>query len=58
MLTSAPAGRFLFSNVDRLGAPRIMQARLPLTSHGRPWGEDEIRAHTSDDIRAAWMAGD
>lgn len=58
MLTSAPVGRFLVSNVDRFGAPRVMQAREPLTLHARPWGEDEIRAHTPDVLRARWLANE
>jgi CRISPR/Cas system-associated exonuclease Cas4 (RecB family) len=57
MLTGAGVGRFLVSNVDRFGAPRVMQARMPLTHHARPWGEDEIRTHTSDEIRARWLTG-
>jgi hypothetical protein len=53
-LGGAPSGRFLVRCPDRFPAPRWLQGRRLLTRHGSPWGEDEIRAHVSDDLRAWW----
>jgi hypothetical protein len=54
MLTGAGVGRFLMSNVDRFGAPRVIQARMPLTLHARPWGEEQVRAQVTAEARRGW----
>ncbi len=54
MLTTTGVGRFLVSNVDRFGAPRVLQARMPLTLHGRPWGEDDVRKFVTEEMRRSW----
>lgn len=54
MLTGAGVGRFLMSNVDRFGAPRVIQARMPLTLHARPWGEEQVRAQVTEAARRGW----
>jgi len=54
MLTTTGVGRFLVSNVDRFGAPRVLQARMPLTQHGRPWGEDDVRKLVTEEMRRGW----
>jgi hypothetical protein len=45
MLTNATVGRFLTSRISRSNTPLVLQARMPITYHGRPWGEPEIRKH-------------
>jgi hypothetical protein len=54
MLTTTGVGRFLVSNVDRFGAPRVLQARMPLTIHARPWGEDDVRKFVTEEMRRSW----
>lgn len=53
-LMTSPRGRFALKRVD--GSPHWVQARKLVTLHGPTWGEDEIRARTSDAQRAAWNA--
>jgi CRISPR/Cas system-associated exonuclease Cas4 (RecB family) len=53
-LGNAPSGRFLVKCPDRFDGPRWLQGRRLLTHHGSPWGEDEIRAHTSEALRASF----
>jgi hypothetical protein len=53
-LGGTPKGRFLLRCPDRFPSPRWLQGRRLLTHHGSPWGEDEIRAHTPDALRASF----
>jgi DNA helicase HerA-like ATPase len=51
-LVGSPVGRFVVKRVE--GSPHWLQGRRLVTEHAGTWGEDEIRAHTSDAARAAW----
>jgi DNA helicase HerA-like ATPase len=51
-LMGSPRGRFILKRVD--GPPHWLQSRTLVTAHGGTWGEEEIRAHTTDAARAAW----
>lgn len=55
MLIGSPKGRFVMKRVE--GPPHWIQSRKLVTLHGPTWGEDEIRARTTDAQRAAWKAG-
>jgi hypothetical protein len=55
MLIGSPKGRFVMKRVE--GPPHWIQGRKLVTLHGPTWGEDEIRARTTDAQRAAWKAG-
>lgn len=51
-LLQSPTGRFVIKRVE--GSPHWLQSRRLVTLHGPTWGEDEIRAFTTDKARAAW----
>lgn len=51
-LLQSPTGRFVIKRVE--GPPHWLQSRRLLTLHGPTWGEDEIRAFTTDEARATW----
>jgi CRISPR/Cas system-associated exonuclease Cas4 (RecB family) len=51
-LMGSPRGRFILKRVE--GSPHWLQSRTLVTVHGGTWGEEEIRAHTTDAARAAW----
>jgi len=51
-LMGSPTGRFVMKRVE--GPPHWLQSRKLVTLHGPTWGEDEIRAFTTDAARAAW----
>lgn len=51
-LMSAPRGRFVLKRVE--GNPHWLQGRSLVTRHGGTWGEEEIRAHTPDELRVEW----
>lgn len=53
-LIGSPPGRFVVKRVE--GAPHWLDVRGLLTFHRGTWGEEEIRAHTSEPARAAWNA--
>lgn len=54
-MVGSPVGRFIMKRVE--GPPHWLQGRNLLTQHRGTWGEEEIRAHTSDESRAAWGSG-
>jgi CRISPR/Cas system-associated exonuclease Cas4 (RecB family) len=49
---SSPVGRFIIKRLE--GSPHWLQGRHLLTFHGGTWGEEEIRAHTSEAARVVW----
>jgi PD-(D/E)XK nuclease superfamily/Helicase HerA, central domain len=51
-LMGSARGRFVVKRVE--GPPHWLQGRSLVTLHGPVWGEEEIRAFTSDEARAAW----
>lgn len=55
VLMTSPKGRFAMKRVE--GSPHWVQGRKLVTLHGPTWGEDEIRARTSDAQRDAWNTG-
>ena len=53
-LMGSARGRFVMKRVE--GSPHWLQGRSLVTLHGPVWGEEEIRAFTTDAARAAWEA--
>lgn len=51
-LIRSPSGRFIMKRVD--GPPHWITGRKLVTLHGPTWGEEEIRAHTTDAQREEW----
>jgi DNA helicase HerA-like ATPase len=51
-LMNSARGRFAMKRVE--GSPHWLQGRTLVTRHAGTWGEDEIRAHTTEADRAAW----
>jgi hypothetical protein len=52
-LLNSPPGRFVVPRLE--GSPHELQVRGQLTFHRGTWGEDEIRAHTSEASRTEWI---
>lgn len=51
-LIGSPVGRFVLKRLE--GSPHWLQGRKLVTQHGGTWGEEEIRAHTTQAARDAW----